>query len=295
MLSVAKITNLDLSNIEQPVIFDMFQDYPQPFTSNDISNSFGNINTSQVKKKKKIVYKKRTSNSAKSLGSQQQKPKKKIGEYEVLNEEQNNKNKRMKKKKDGEGSEDEVSVNGESNNDQTVIENPNVQSVSLKNDLVKSVAEKVNMIYEKFNNLLIQQEKIIESSSKENVEQQTDILNQQRAHFSSEMADELEKNIDFADISSNPELIMQLKQVYNIVKHNGSATSPKISPKNTNKKLSNLPSVELQKSEKIQENKEESKNYTKTLDNSEKPNRKTSKIVFYSFKFDPCLTFNFYR
>ena len=119
MLSVAKITNLDLSNIEQPVIFDMFQDYPQPFTSNDISNSFGNINTSQVKKKKKIVYKKRTSNSAKSLGSQQQKPKKKIGEYEVLNEEQNNKNKRMKKKKDGEGSEDEVSVNGESNNDQT--------------------------------------------------------------------------------------------------------------------------------------------------------------------------------
>ena len=41
-----------------------------------------------------------------------------------------------------------------------------MQSVNLKNDLVKSVAEKVNMIYEKFNNLLIQQEKIIESCSK---------------------------------------------------------------------------------------------------------------------------------
>lgn len=255
----------------------MFQDYPQPFTSNDITNSSGNIGTSPAKKKKKVVYKKRISNSAKSLNSQQaqQKPKKKIAhEYEVLAEEQTDA-KRLRKKGSDEDDGSVDSSPGPKNEQSAVKAN--------KNDLVKSVAEKVNMIYEKFNNLLIQQEKIIESSSKENVEQQTSILNQQRAHFSSEMADELEKNIDFADISSNPELIMQLQQVYNIVKQNGSATTPKSSPKTSTKKLSNQSSTEAnktegEKAESIQSRKTSGKKMEKVA-STERSGRKTSNFT----------------
>lgn len=258
----------------------MFQDYPQPFTSNDITNSSGNMGTSPAKKKKKVVYKKRISNSAKSLNSQQaqQKPKKKIAhEYEVLAEEQTD-TKRLRKKGSDEDDGSEDSSPGPKNEQSAIKEN--------KNDLVKSVAEKVNMIYEKFNNLLIQQEKIIESSSKENVEKQTSVLNQQRAHFSSEMADELEKNIDFADISSNPELIMQLQQVYNIVKQNGSAISPKSSPKTSIQKLSNQSSTEANKKEDDKADTVESNGSKKTsgkklekVASSEKSERITSNSI----------------
>ena len=98
----------------------------------------------------------------------------------------------------------------------------NELSIKLKSDMVRAVAEKVDLIYNKFNSLLMQQERIIEESG--GGEEKARALNEQRANFSAEMAGELEKNIDFGefgDVSSNPELIRQLQQVYMQLKQNG--------------------------------------------------------------------------
>ncbi len=98
----------------------------------------------------------------------------------------------------------------------------NELSIKLKSDLVRTVAEKVDLIYNKFNSLLMQQERIIEESG--GGEEKARALNEQRANFSAEMVGELEKNIDFGefgDVSSNPELIKQLQQVYLQLKQNG--------------------------------------------------------------------------
>ena len=100
-------------------------------------------------------------------------------------------------------------------------------SIKLKSDIVKALKDKVDHIYKKYNNLILQQEKIIENSSKETIIEQTKNLSEQRSQFSNEMTDELEKNIDFGDISSNPELVKQLKLVYAMVKQNGSSESVK--------------------------------------------------------------------
>lgn len=102
---------------------------------------------------------------------------------------------------------------------------PNELSIKLKSDIVKALKDKVDLIYKKYNNLILQQEKIIESGSKETIIEQTKNLNEQRSQFSNEMTDELEKNIDFGDVSSNPELVKQLKLVYAMVKQNGTQSS----------------------------------------------------------------------
>jgi hypothetical protein len=102
----------------------------------------------------------------------------------------------------------------------------NEYSIKLKSELVRSVAEKVEAIYNKYNDLINKQENIL-IDSKKSLEQQTKELNEQKAHFSEEMADELEKNINFDEVSSDPDLVKRLKEVYVQVKQNLSKTEEK--------------------------------------------------------------------
>lgn len=107
ILSAAKIINLDIQNLDksnEPVIYEMFQDYPQPFTSNDVTSS-GNI--VMPKKKKKVTYKKnsRTSSSGKQAPSKAKSKKnpelvENGSQFDALAEEQtNNSEKKLKRRK----------------------------------------------------------------------------------------------------------------------------------------------------------------------------------------------------
>ena len=100
----------------------MFQDYPQPFTSNDVTSS-GNL--AIPKKKKKVTYKKnsRTSSSGKQTSSKGKSKKNQElvengSQYDALAEEQTSINfndKKMKRRKGNainEGSDDDLSLLG---------------------------------------------------------------------------------------------------------------------------------------------------------------------------------------
>ncbi len=238
ILSATKIINLDLdANLgSQPVIYDMFEDYPQPFSTSSDVNGINPIK----KKHKKVYYKKRSvqsggpkqsGGSAKSsVNSKSLKPNDVVVKGKLRKDLNNNRTiqEGMTSEEEAEESQNlslSTATIKLTNNGQQEKLDTNETSIKLKSDLVKAVAEKVDLIYNKFNSLLMQQEMMIEQSGDgRSREEKTKALNEQKANFSAEMASELEKNIDFGefgDVSSNPELIKQLQQVYLQLKQNG--------------------------------------------------------------------------
>ena len=252
----------------------MFEDYPQPFTSNDLTNSSNLV--APVSKKKKVFYKKNVRTSASNHRpppAPKEKSKKAKSEliengsqYELINNESSTKKKLPKSQLDENISFDEDYEEEERPNDQASAldlsqstinlmhtnDDPNELSVKFKSEFVKAVAEKVDLIYKKYNNLITQQESIIANSTKESIEKQTKNLNEQKNHFSEEMA----SVINFEDVSSNPELIKQLKQVYALLKQNSvkntnqdrtETTDTKIDKASNNETLNILNEVDLGK------------------------------------------------
>jgi hypothetical protein len=102
-------------------------------------------------------------------------------------------------------------------------------STKLNKDMIQSFEDRVFAIYNKFDILLSQQENILDnktdlnsSKSKEANEKLIE-LNEQKVQFSQEMARELSENVNFDEITSNPELVKRLKSLYTLVKTNGNA------------------------------------------------------------------------
>ena len=283
LLSATKIATIDLNALSvepalannnncvqsnQPLIYDMFEDYPQPFTSNELTNS-SNLVVS-VPKKKKVFYKKNVRTSASNHRpppapkEKSKKPNKSelienSSQYEPINNDPSIKKKLPKSRHDeldenisfDEDYEEEDRPNDQASAldlSQSTInlmhntnDDPNELSVKFKSEFVKAVAEKVDLIYKKYNNLITQQENIIANSTKESIEQQTKNLNEQKNHFSEEMA----SVINFEDVSSNPELIKQLKQVYALLKQNGGQNTNQDRTKITANKANNNETLNL--------------------------------------------------
>ena len=82
----------------------------------------------------------------------------------------------------------------------------------INKDFVKSFEDRVFAIYTKFDNLLMQQQE-----NKDKIE----LLNNQKAQFSEEMAKELKDNIDFDEDEKNSDY-KRLKDLYDLVKKNSS-------------------------------------------------------------------------
>ncbi len=95
----------------------------------------------------------------------------------------------------------------------------------LNKDFIQSFEDRVFAIYNKFDVLLSQQQENIASTAsvdqKKFPNARLSELNEQKAQFSEEMARELSENVNFDEISSNPELVKRLKELYKLVKTNG--------------------------------------------------------------------------
>jgi hypothetical protein len=111
-------------------------------------------------------------------------------------------------------------------------------------DFVKSFEDKVFAIYSKYDNLIDQQTHKLDSrtesislNTKKHLNTQLTELNEQKAQFSDEIARELSENVNFEEISSNPDLVKRLKELYSLVKKNGSSnTENKIKDKDDSSK-----------------------------------------------------------
>ena len=139
----------------------------------------------------------------------------------------------------GESTSEEVIIkktNNINNKKSSLNENAVAAAISpsatkLNKDMIQSFEDRVFAIYNKFDILLSQQETILDSKanpdlsfskSKEANERLIE-LNEQKVQFSQEMARELSENVNFDEITSNPELVKRLKSLYKLVKTNGTA------------------------------------------------------------------------
>ncbi len=256
----SNMTSSNIGEPSQPVIALMFEDLPQPFTSKIASSqNVDDLNKFNKKKKQKtIVYTKKsaTNNNLKTnrttsantniLKSKpplttnntklKNKPnieiqiKNEISSYidSDLNSNRNlndydyfsdNDNSKLNVSSFNNIAKSEPDLRSKSMSESQTQIDMNEYSIKLKSDLVKSVAEKVEAIYNKYNELIHRQENIM-LDSKKSFQEQAKELNEQKSHFSEEMAQELENNINFDAVSSDPELIKRLKQVYAQVKEN---------------------------------------------------------------------------
>lgn len=239
----------------QPVIALMFEDLPQPFTSNKLINNQTTAEANKLAKKKK-----QTSNSNKKPSNQ--------NNYRVRTVSANNRPVNTKPKvgpkqngttiklttsKSNEANieiqlKNEISMYIDSDMNRVNAQNEldylsepedklnrssnlaksepdlhnnsmmdlNESSIKLKADLVKSMAERVETIFNKYNELLHKQENII-IDSKMSLEQHTKNINEQKAHFSEELANELE---NFDAVTNDPNLARRIKEIYEQVKQN---------------------------------------------------------------------------
>lgn len=107
-------------------------------------------------------------------------------------------------------------------------------------DFISSFEQKFFAIYNKFDQLLNQQENNLERSS-------TSIrikeLNAQKAQFIDETAKELNENVNFDEISSDPELIQRLKDIYDLIKT--SNNEDKKEENNNNNNSNKLPGLSI--------------------------------------------------
>lgn len=242
----------------EPIIYNMFEDYPQPFSvpRTETSNSKTSVGSANSKKKLKpkstnsILNQRKAVTSGNKLTKQTNsagiKPKQtkinlKKNSKIVINLSQQNLEENLQKE-----IEKSISLEQDLNLNDQLVENElssscsnsilnlseNEQNISIKEtnnnmnqtessrinkDFVKSFEDKVFAIYSKFDHLLMLQENKLEG--KESDDQKKE-LNEQKAQFSEEIAKELQENINFDEISSNPELIQRLKELYDIVKKN---------------------------------------------------------------------------
>ena len=273
----------------QPIIYDMFENFPQPFASKAISEANLLDKMASKKKKAKTNYKVRSMSSSKNNA----KPAKKKNSASKTRPKATNG--ALKKSKSTDKSKIEVSGLGLSNteldkenlidsrveekepdpvksveaeydesfeheefetehsssdDETTEIEDKKVgyesdNSVSdltklnkseadlssreltnrLNKDFVKSFEDRVFAIYSKYDNLIDQQVTKIDRQQSESASQQNNQnvaeLNMQKAEFSNEIARELRENVNFEEISSNPELVKRLKELYSLVEKNG--------------------------------------------------------------------------
>jgi hypothetical protein len=81
-------------------------------------------------------------------------------------------------------------------------------------DFIHSFEEKFFAIYNKFDQLLNQQESNLEKSSASFKMRE---LNEQKTQFIDETAKELNENVDLNTISSDPELLLKLKNIYDVI------------------------------------------------------------------------------
>ena len=290
----------------QPIIYDMFENFPQPFASKAISEANLLDKMASKKKKAKTNYKVRSMSSSKNNA----KPAKKKNSASKTRPKATN----LKKSKSTDKSKIEISGLGLSNTEldkenlidsqveekepdpvksveaeydesfehedfetehsssdeeTTEIEDKKVgyesdNSVNdltklnkseadlssreltnrLNKDFVKSFEDRVFAIYSKYDNLIDQQVTKIDRQQSESASQQNNQnvaeLNMQKAEFSNEIARELRENVNFEEISSNPELVKRLKELYSLVEKNGANIDNKMENSSSKPALGNV-------------------------------------------------------
>ena len=127
----------------------------------------------------------------------------------------------------------QIAINSKTNRQDGPESDQAKMSSQLNKDFVKSIEDRLFAIYAKYDNLLMQQEN----------QEKSEMLNNQKAEFSEEMAIQLKDNIDFAqeNLDSNQK---RLKELYEIAKENSekkviskSSTSSDSKKENTLKRI----------------------------------------------------------
>lgn len=103
-------------------------------------------------------------------------------------------------------------------------------SITVK-DFICSFEEKFFAIYNKFDQLLNQQESSLDKSSSSSFQR----LNEQKAQFIDETAKELNENVDLDTISSDPEMIQKFKNIYELIQSQKANKNELENNKKTNK------------------------------------------------------------
>jgi hypothetical protein len=284
----------------QPIIYDMFENFPQPFENRIEATNALSLEKNLKKKKSKSHYKPRNIGSGGKARTSKSKnftsktrsktanvnvssnDKKALKNNEVLDESSlltpeeiaqrdsnafSNENECYNNEdfeddrsvsdipSDNDQDDSDFNENNEDNDNCNKTENPNEmpkpnpaeithstlilnESSSTSNtsrfnkDFVKSFEDKVFAIYSKYDNLIDQQTHKLDNktesvsiNTKNHLNTQLSELNEQKAQFSDEIARELSENVNFEEISSNPELVKRLKELYSLVKKNGSSSS----------------------------------------------------------------------
>lgn len=239
-------SEVNLVEPKEPVIFTMFENYPQPY-------SVASVQAEKILKpksgtiKQKTCTKKVKSAPIKPIGTKTKKNKNKIlisqeidvnlqkeidqSSYNDINDSEfdnmsvSSKNS-VNYLSDGEkeiseiklDERNEISSNSkaaqiaakfEPNDKNSPESNQTKLSSQINTDFVKSIEDKLFAIYTKYDNLLMQQEN----------EEKAELLNNQRAEFSEEMANQLKENINFdhENLDSNGK---RLKELYEMAKEN---------------------------------------------------------------------------
>ena len=270
--SAASDPNQPLGQPSQPIIYDMFADYPQPYTFiNDLQNEESLMSKKMKAKRQKKNLRSRTTSAKRSGGAgtntgsagKQRTVKtgvKKVVKAkdlkncmtinaclpeeatietsEIQNPSLNAEQSFLDKTNCSEYSSDEETVCslktsiGLTKSDAGSKTQRSLIDQSHKNDLVQSVADKVDAIYKKYNDLITQQERRLNKSGPDDLAKE---FSAQKANLSEELAGEL--NINFDELTSNPELIKRLRNMYVYVKESSSAlpeiksTPPKVKPR----------------------------------------------------------------
>ena len=245
--TISAVSDRPLGQPSQPLILEMFADYPQPYSFIDqIQNEENLINRRNKARKQKKNVRSRTTSAKRALNptSAVNKQPKTAGNKKMSKAVKENliivnaANEANAEKHETEEKASFVEDKGFSSDEDFSLKNSMSKSEAgfktqrsldhshNKSDLVQSVADKVDAIYKKYNELITKQENRMERGSEMAKE-----LSEQKAHFSEELAQELKVNFD--ELTSNPELAQKLRNVYQLVKENTSSQiePPKVKPR----------------------------------------------------------------